>query len=200
MEKRSYDDGCATAHGLDLIGERWALRVVREFILGAKGCGAVRASLPGISPTVLPQRREELEQASIVRRRRLPPPASASVYELTEWGLELDPLIMTLGRWAARSPVMVQGNPMGADSLILSFRTMFDPSAAAGLETSIELTFGDVRFPADIRGGRLEGTRGSAKKPDAIISADPNALAAVVYGRAQPLAALRTARPQSASA
>ncbi len=192
MEKRSYDDGCATAHGLDLIGERWALLVVRELILGAKRFGDLRAGLPSISPNVLTQRLEELEQASIIRRRRLPPPASASVYELTDWGLELEPLIMTLGRWAARSPVMVQGNPMGVDSLILSFRTMFDPSAAAGLSASIELRLGDVPFHADIRGGRFEVNRGSAKKPDAVIASDPNVLAAIVYGGRKLVEAIRS--------
>src|SRR5258708_12492423 len=118
MEKRSYDDGCATAHGLDLIGERWALLVVRELILGAKRFGDLRAGLPGISPNVLTQRLEELEQASIVRRRRLPPPASASGYELTEWGLELEPLIMVLGPSAARPPAMVPPHPLAPDSLI----------------------------------------------------------------------------------
>src|SRR5258708_12827335 len=186
MEKRSYDDGCATAHGLDLIGERWALLVVRELILGAKRFGDLRAGLPSISPNVLTQRLEELEQASIIRRRRLPPPASASVYELTDWGIELEPLIMTLGRWAARSPVMVQGNPMGVDSLILSFRTMFDPSAAAGLSASIELRLGDVPFHADIRGGRFEVNPGSAKNPAPLIPPHPHLLAAISYAALHP--------------
>ena len=88
--KRSYDDGCAAAHALDLVGERWALLVVRELVLGPRRFTDLRAGLPGISPNVLTQRLEELEQGSVVRRRKLPPPAASWVYELTEWGAQLE--------------------------------------------------------------------------------------------------------------
>src|SRR5258708_11095311 len=123
--KRSYDDGCAAAHALDLIGERWALLVVRELVLGPKRFTDLRAGLPGISPNVLTQRLEELERASVVRRRKLSPPAGAWVYELTDWGLELEPAIMALGRWAARSPHFPQGPSTSVDALILSFPPIF---------------------------------------------------------------------------
>src|SRR5437870_6143387 len=106
--KRDYDDGCAAAHGLALVGERWALLVVRELVLGPKRFTDLRAGLPGISPNVLAQRLEELEQVAIVRRRKMAPPAAAWVYELTEWGLELERVIMALGRWGARSPTLLQ--------------------------------------------------------------------------------------------
>src|SRR5258708_16049454 len=89
--KRSYDDGCAAAHALDLIGERWALLVVRELVLGPKRFTDLRAGLPRISPNVLTQRLEELERASVVRRRKLSPPAAACVYRLTDCGLQLAP-------------------------------------------------------------------------------------------------------------
>src|SRR5437867_13400571 len=99
--KRSYDDGCAAAHALDLIGDRWALLVVRELVLGPKRFTDLRAGLPRISPNVLTQRLEELERTAIVRRRKLAPPAAAWVYELTEWGTQLEPVIAALGRWAS---------------------------------------------------------------------------------------------------
>src|SRR5215204_4140654 len=86
---RTYDDGCAAAHALDLIGERWALLVVRELLLGPKRFTDLRAGLPNASPNVLAQRLRELEAAGIVRRRKLPPPAASRVYELTEWGQDL---------------------------------------------------------------------------------------------------------------
>ena len=184
---RTYSDGCAAAHGLDLIGERWALLVVRELVLGPKRFTDLRSGLPGISPNVLTQRLEELEQASIVRRHKLPPPAAAWVYELTEWGMELEPVIMVLGRWAVRSPCLPQGNPIGIDALMLSFRTMFDSEAAAGLEASVELRLGESRFHAEVARGRIELARGSADRPDAIIEADADTLAALVYG-GRPLA------------
>jgi DNA-binding HxlR family transcriptional regulator len=106
--QRSYDDGCAAAHALDLIGERWALLVVRELVLGAKRFIDLEASLPTISPNVLAQRLKDLEDIGVVRRYRLPPPASVWVYALTEWGLELEPVLQALGRSlslaAPRSP------------------------------------------------------------------------------------------------
>jgi DNA-binding HxlR family transcriptional regulator/putative sterol carrier protein len=190
--KRNYGDGCASAHALDLIGERWALLVVRELVLGPKRFTDLRTGLPGISPNVLTQRLDELERASVVRRRRLPPPAGAWVYELTEWGLELEPVIMALGRWGARSPNLLQGAPLSVDSLILSFRTMFDSRTAAGLEASVELRMGEDRFHAKVAGGRMRLARGTAVQPDAIIEADPNTVAALVYGGRKLAEALRT--------
>src|SRR3954463_4340595 len=136
---RSYGDGCGIAHALDLAGESRALLVVRELLLGPKRFTDLRAGLPNASPNVLSQRLRELEQAGVVRRRKLPPPAASKVYELTEWGMELEPVIVRLGRWGARSPSKPRDAKLGIDSLILSFRTMFDPFAAEGLEASYEL-------------------------------------------------------------
>src|SRR5215212_7448930 len=99
--RRSYEDACAAAHALDLVGERWALLVMRELIFGPKRFGELRASLPGISANVLTQRLAGLESAGVARRRRLPPPASVQVYELTDWGYESEPIFQALGRWAA---------------------------------------------------------------------------------------------------
>jgi DNA-binding HxlR family transcriptional regulator/putative sterol carrier protein len=179
--KRTYEDGCATAHALDLIGERWALLVVRELILGPKRFTDLRAGLPGISPNVLTQRLEELEHAGVLRRRKLPPPAAAWVYELTEWGLQLENVIMALGRWGARSPVLLQGHPLSIDAVILSFRTMFSSDAAAGFKATLELRIGEDRFRAEIAKGEMHLTRGTAATPDAIIETDANTLVMVAY-------------------
>jgi len=84
--KRTYDDSCAAAHALDLVGERWALLVVAELLLGPKRFTDLRAGLPHVSPNVLSQRLRESESAGVVRRRKLPPPAASRIYELTEWG------------------------------------------------------------------------------------------------------------------
>src|SRR5262245_56411343 len=109
--KRQYDDGCGTAHALELVGERWALLIIRELLLGPKRFTDLRHDLPGISPNVLSQRLSELEEASIIIRRRLPPPAPVAAYEVTAWGRELEPLIQQFGRWAARSPTFPEGRP-----------------------------------------------------------------------------------------
>jgi DNA-binding HxlR family transcriptional regulator len=179
---RTYDDACAAAHALDLIGERWALLVVRELLLGPKRFTDLRAGLPGASPNVLAQRLRELERAGVVRRRKLPPPAASKVYELTEWGEELEPVIISLGRWGARSPSRPREAKLGIDSLILSFRTMFDPLAAEGLEASYELRLGEDRFRAEVVDGRFEIARGEAEQPAAIIETEAGTLAALVYG------------------
>src|ERR1044072_5200193 len=102
--RRRYEAGCGTAHALDLIGERWALLVMRELMLGPKRFSDIRADLPGISANTLTQRLEGVEANGLVLRRRLPPPASAQVYELTEWGYEAEPIVQTIGGRGARSP------------------------------------------------------------------------------------------------
>jgi DNA-binding HxlR family transcriptional regulator len=178
---RTYDDACAAAHALDLVGERWALLVVRELLLGPKRFTDLRAGIPKASPNVLAQRLRELERAGVVRRRKLPPPAASRVYELTEWGMELEPVIVRLGRWGVRSPLRSCDAKLGVDSLILSFRTMFDPLAAEGVRASYELRLGEDRFRAVVADGRFEVGRGSAERPDAVIETDAGTLAALVY-------------------
>jgi DNA-binding HxlR family transcriptional regulator/putative sterol carrier protein len=180
--KRTYEDGCATAHALDLVGERWALLVVRELILGPKRFTDLRSGLPGISPNVLTQRLAELEESGVVRRRKLPPPAAAWVYELSEWGLELERVIMALGRWAVHSPALMQGHPLSVDALILSFRTMFNSDVAGDFNATLEIRIGEERFRAAIADGEMELTRNTANNPDAIIEGDVSTLGAVAYG------------------
>jgi DNA-binding HxlR family transcriptional regulator len=178
---RTYDDACAAAHALDLIGERWALLVVRELLLGPKRFTDLRAGLPNASPNVLAQRLRELERAGVVQRRKLPPPAASRVYELTDWGEELEPVITQLGRWGARSPLRPRDAGLGVDSLILSFRTMFDPRAADSLRASYELRLGEDRFRVVVDDSRFEVVRGAAARPEAVIETDPATLAALVY-------------------
>src|SRR5258706_120419 len=101
-DRRSYGDPCGIARALDLVGERWALLVVRELVLGPKRFTDLRDGLPGLSPDVLTERLRDLEQAGIVRRRTLAPPAGSRVYELTGWGRELEPVLVALGRWGSR--------------------------------------------------------------------------------------------------
>ena len=116
----------------------------------------------------------------MVRRRRLLPPAGSWVYELTPWGRELEPIILGLGRWGARSPYRCAA-ALSPDSLILSFRTMFDPSSCGDLRATYEFRLGDYCFHARVDDGRLTIERASAENPDAVVSGDPDSIAAVVY-------------------
>ena len=178
---RTYGEACAAAHALDLVGERWGLLVVRELLLGPKRFTDLRAGLPGVSPNVLAERLRGLEGAGVVRRTKLPPPAASKVYELTEWGEELEPVIVSLGRWGARSTLRPRDAELGVDSLILSFRTMFDSEAARGVEASYELRLGEDRFRARVADGRLEVVRGTADRPDAVVETSAATLGALVY-------------------
>jgi DNA-binding HxlR family transcriptional regulator len=179
---RTYGEACAAAHALDLVGERWALLVVRELILGPKRFTDLRAGIVHASPNVLAQRLRELEQAGVVRRRKLPPPAGSWVYELTDWGLELEPVLQALGRWGSRSPLHALDAAMSIDSMILALRTMFAADAAADFSTTLELRFGEDRFRARVADGELTVERGDADQPDAIVATDPRTMVAVVFG------------------
>ena len=131
---------------------------------------------------MLGQRLRELEGAGILLRRRLAPPAAAQVYELTEWGRELEPAVLALGRWASYSPRFPAGARLGPDSLVLATKTTFQPQKAAGLEASYELRLGQLPYEIRVSGGGFHAERGEARDPDARIQADSDSLAAVVFG------------------
>ena len=181
--KRSYGDACRFAHALDLVGERWALLVVRELLLGPKRFTDLRAGLPGASPNILAERLRELEGAGAIQRRQLEPPASSWVYELTEWGRELEPIVTRLGAWGARAPVAPESQTIGTDSIVLALRSLFDPAAAADFSGSYELRLGGRRFRVEVGGGALELGRGPAVEPAAAFEAEPAILAAVISGQ-----------------
>jgi DNA-binding HxlR family transcriptional regulator len=179
--KRSYHDSCGLAQALDLVGERWALLVVRELVFGPKRFTDLKAGLPGISPNVLTQRLNELEQIGVVQKRRLPPPVAASVYDLTDWGRELDESMMVLGRWAAKSPSFETTSPISADSVMMSIRTMFQPAAAHDLSVTLNAVLGDDLFTVAIKRGRITVERGTADDADATVETDPKTLAQILY-------------------
>lgn len=183
--KRSYGDACRFAYALDLVGERWALLVVRELLLGPKRFTDLRGGLPNASPNILSERLRELERAGVLHRRKLPPPASAWVYELTEWGEELEPIVTRLGAWGARSPVPPEHREIGPDSIVLALRSLFDPKAAGELEASYELRLGDDdRFHVEVADGEVELGRGPTSAPVVTIEIDePATLAAMLTGQ-----------------
>lgn len=181
--KRRYDDGCAIAHALDLVGERWALLVVRELLFGAKRFTDLRTGLPGASPNVLSQRLRELDEAGVVTRRRLPPPAAAWVYELTPWGRELEPIVALLGMWGARSPRPHGEGPISVDSLMLALRNQFDPRRAEGLVADLVVRLGEDGFRAAVTPDGLRVERQPVAEPDATIRTDTVTLNDLVSGR-----------------
>ncbi len=184
---RTYEDSCGVAHALELVGERWALLVVRELMLGAKRFGDIKDGLPGISANVLSHRLDELERAGLVARRKLPKPAAVWVYDLTTWARDLEPILQQFGRWAARDPQHRKDLHFGTTSLILSLRTNFDPSLAEGLRLTIGLRPNDEVYVARVARKKLTIAAGEAPDADATISGDSRAFATVTYG-GRPLA------------
>src|SRR3954468_13772 len=179
---RVHDDGCGIAHASDLLGQRWALLVVRELLLGPKRFSDLRTGIPDISPNVLGQRLRELESSGILRRRKLPPPVATQVYELTEWGRELEPAVLALGRWASNSPSFPVGVGMGPDSLVLALKTTFQPEKADGLEARYGLWLDEIPYETRVRDGAFEAERGEATSAGATIRTDADALTGVVFG------------------
>ncbi|MDO5752880.1 helix-turn-helix domain-containing protein [Arthrobacter sp.] len=144
----SYNDGCASSHALDLVGERWALIIVRELLLGAKRFVDIQHDIPGLGPGPLTQRLQDLEEAGIVRRRSLPAPAHVSVYELTEWGSGLETVNTALSQWAIQSPRLPLAADMSPDTLVLAMRAHARPLAPGSPGRNVSLTLTDSRTPS----------------------------------------------------
>jgi DNA-binding HxlR family transcriptional regulator len=189
-EKRRYEDACGLAHAMELLGERWAMLVLRELAYGPRRFSELKSDLVGISANVLTQRLTELEARGLVRKTRLPPPASVQVYEATPWGLEVVPLIASLGRWAARSPWHDPKLQMSHVSVMMSLQTLISPALAEGLDTRIGFQFGDTSYVAIVRNGRLDVDRTAVKDCQVVFSGAPNEIAAVIHGGA-PFAMIR---------
>lgn len=161
---------------MDLVGERWALLIVRDLLLGPKRFTDLLAGLPGASPGVLTQRLRELTEAGVLLRRKLSAPAASWVYELTPWGNQLAPIVTTLAQWASQSPSMRYDAPLGTDSLMLSLGALFDPTAAGDLEAVIAIHLGDEPFEVRITRGELTVERGEAQNPTATMRTDQSGL------------------------
>ncbi len=180
--RKRYDDACAAAHAMDLFGERWAMPVMRELMLGPRRFSDLKKTLSGISANVLTQRLEGLERMGVLGRRKLPPPASVQVYELTQWGYEAAPIFQAMGRWAARSPHHDPTRPFSAVSLMFSFRTMLDAGRAQGLAFTAGFRLGEESFTWSLKDGAVAIARGPLDGADFVFAGDPRSIAAVAYG------------------
>jgi DNA-binding HxlR family transcriptional regulator len=167
------------------------LLVVRELLLGPKRFTDLRAGIPSASPDMLAQRLRELQDAGIVRRSKLAPPAGSWVYQLTDWGAELEPVVTRLARWSSRSPSLRRDTALGVDSVILALRALFDPPAAQHLSATIALRIDDQDFHAQVADGQFAVARGQPQHPDATIETDPATLAALLWNNRALTDALR---------
>jgi DNA-binding HxlR family transcriptional regulator len=164
---RTYEDSCGVAHGLELVGERWALLIVRELLHGPQRYTDLTASLPKIGTNILSSRLKDLEACGIVSKRRLPPPAASQVYELTEYGNALKPVIRELAIWGIRSlgPPALDEAP-APHWLEHALDTVFAPVAPQG---SFEFRVGDEvasLSDGEARPGPFEGADVAVSAPD----------------------------------
>jgi DNA-binding HxlR family transcriptional regulator len=172
---RSYGDACTIARALDVVGERWALLVVRELLLGPQRFSDVRRALPGASSNLVTDRLRELEGHGVVARRKLPPPAASTVYELTDWGRELEPVVLALGTWGSRLSVSPAAH-LGTTSVLLFLRGFARPRSTACHRVELDSRVWTVRTEP----GRLTVEPGEPAAPDATIRTDPPTLNALL--------------------
>jgi DNA-binding HxlR family transcriptional regulator len=181
-EKRWYDDACGTALALEFVGERWSLLIIRELLLGPRRFSEIRAGLPGLSANVLTQRLTGLEEAGILVREKLPPPANVQVYALTPWGYDAEPIIMSLGRWALRSPRHDPSLPFSRIALMLALRMMLHRERIGDFTGAIGFSLGDESYLATIVDGDIVIERGGLDRADAVLAGEPNAFLPALFG------------------
>jgi len=169
---------------MELLGERWAMLVLRELAYGPRRFSELKADLQGISANVLTQRLSELEARGLVRKTKLPPPASVQVYEATGWGLEAIPVIASLGRWAARSPLHNPALRMSHVSVVMSLQTLISAERAEGLDARVGFRFGDTNYVVTVHDGALDVARGDGGPCDVTFIGSPTDIAGVIHGGA----------------
>jgi DNA-binding HxlR family transcriptional regulator len=195
MKTRGYGKYCGLAHALELVGERWALVLVSDLLRGPKRFSELQRGQPRIPSNVLSARLKELEDAGVVRRRVLPRPATGVGYELTEYGRELEEIVLRLGLWGARSmPEDAQpDDAVTADTILLGLRSTFRPEAARGLRAGYELRFGELVVHALVADGVLEVDEGPLAEADLVLETDLS-LHSLLTGELSPAEAIAGGR------
>ena len=191
MGNRSFGQYCGVSRALETVGERWALLVVRDLLVGPRRFSDLRRGLPRIPTNILSARLRELEDAGVVDRMLLPRPETGVAYALTALGRQLEPVVLALGRWGAG----VLGDPrpgevVTVDSLVIALRAAFRPERAAGIHLGFEVRFGALTLHARVDDGALVAAPGPLDAPDLVIEAGPS-LRALLDGTLLPIAALR---------
>lgn len=192
MANRAYGQYCGLARAAEIVGERWAILIIRDLLVEPKRFSDLHRGLPGIPTNVLTSRLKALEEEGVVRRRLLPRPTSAIVYELTEFGQELEPVVIAFGRWGAK----MLGEPrpdevVTPDSMVMAMRSTFRREAAKGVRAGFELRMGPVTIHAIVDDGRVTAAQGPLPDADLIVEAGP-AIKAVMAGELTPAQAVES--------
>ncbi len=175
---RSYRDQCAIARALDVVGERWALLVVRELLLGPQRFSELRKALANTSANVVTDRLRELEDSGVIQRRKLAPPSGSWVYELTAWGRQLEPIVMALGQWGLRVPDPPGPNVLSPTSVLMYLRCCARPDPA--VRSVVRIVFDDQIWTVRAKDGQLTVEVGDTGEADAAIATDPRTFNALI--------------------
>jgi DNA-binding HxlR family transcriptional regulator len=178
--KRRYRDSCGIARALDLVGERWTLLIVRELLLGCKRFTDLQTGLGRIGPDMLAARLRELESEDLIARRRLPPPADRTVFELTDRGRALEPVLHALGRWGSEVQLGAEPPPLSPDAAVVAMQTMYQPGAVPA-RGAIALRLDGHDFELRPGSRRLAAAAGPSAVPQATVETDAGTLAAVLW-------------------
>jgi DNA-binding HxlR family transcriptional regulator len=188
MTTRSYNQFCALAYALDVVGERWTLLVIRELLIGPRRFKDLMDGLPEISTNLLSERLKSLEQQGILRRRVLPPPAGSTVYELTAVGRALEQAVLELGRWGAPFlPTSMEGVALPSlGAMALAVKAFFRPHQAQGINETYAFHIGHEVLQVQIQDGALQVQQGEALQADVVFHTDMRCFLGLFVGQLKP--------------
>lgn len=184
MLTRTYGQYCGLAQALDVIGDRWTLLVIRELLIRPCRYSDIRDGLPGVATNLLAERLRALEAHGVVQRRTLPPPAGSTIYELTDFGRELEQPVLALTRWGGRWMVTGPGeDAVQGHWLVVALRALLPATVDPGLRTSCHLEVEGEMLHLRVDDGRVEvGMDAIPGGADATLRASAPALLAVASG------------------
>ncbi len=188
MTTRSYNQFCALACALDVVGERWTLLIIRELLAGPRRFKDLLNGLPDVSTNLLSERLKCLEQQGILCRRVLPPPAGSAVYELSVYGRALEQAVLELGKWGSRLlPASLEGVALPSlGAAALAIKAFFYPEQAQGVHETYELHLGNEVLQVQVNDGELCVQQGQALKADVVFRTDMQIFMGLFSGQMKP--------------
>ena len=188
MNNRSYNQFCALAYALDIVGERWTLLIVRELLAGPRRFKDLMDGLPNVSTNLLSERLKCLEQQGLLCRRVLPPPAGSAVYELTSLGQALEKAVLEMGRWGSQFlPASLEGVALPSlGAIALAIKAFFHPEQAQGVNETYELHIGNEVLQVQIKEGEIQVQQGESLKPDVVFHTDMQSYLGLFTGQIKP--------------
>ena len=184
MSKRNYNQFCPLATGMDIIGERWTLLIIRELLFSPRRYTDLQKALPSMGTNLLSKRLKVLDEAGVITQRVLPPPAGSTVYELTSYGQQLEDAVLTLTRWGFQSMQLPppSGVQFTLSSALVTMKAFFSATKAMSLRSEVVFLVEDEVYTLDVRQGKLTIDVGYTDEPDAAVETQVMMLMAIICG------------------